>query len=229
MENPMAISIQRRALWSTMALGVLITTVGATGIFAVFQDSAIQGPNTLNSGSRAKAADIQLAVGTLLPTGIDCPVFSEGIATALWSAANIQPGYQEDRFVCIQNVGSASVSVSLLVQDAVDTDVLCTGDEATLDPTCGLGAGHGSLSSLLDVAVQIHDCSNGSPGPAVVSVNDFVNLESTPADTGATIGPGIVKCLWLAVLYPATTPETDAQTAQTDSVTWKFAFDATAL
>ena len=55
--------------------------------------------------------------------------------------------------------------------------------------------------------------------------NQVVQLGN--AATGNTLAPNEIVCLRLLASY-TTGSETQAQLAQSDRVTWKFAFDATA-
>ena len=51
----------RHTLRITIVLGMLVTLLGGTGIFATFTDRATTGTSTITSGERPKAADLQIA------------------------------------------------------------------------------------------------------------------------------------------------------------------------
>jgi hypothetical protein len=125
-------------LLSVVVVGAIVTTVGGTGIFAVFTDRATQGPNTVQSGARPRAADIQIATADFVAgAAADCGTFQENITTALWTAANMQPGDTERHYMCVKNNGAAAFTTTLSVIDMTSSDPLCTGDEASVDPGCG--------------------------------------------------------------------------------------------
>ena len=58
----------RHTLRITIVLGMLVTLLGGTGIFATFTDRATGGQATVSSGARPKAAE-RLRVGHHPPEG----------------------------------------------------------------------------------------------------------------------------------------------------------------
>jgi len=216
-------------LWSVIVIGAVVTTIGGTGIFAVFTDRATQGPNTFESGVQAKAADLQIADSG--PLG--CANWQEDLATGLWNATNIQPGDTTTRELCLKNNGGAAVTVSLTTLDLVQSDVQCTGDEITVDPSCALPGQIGELAGLLNVSYQVDaDCDTivGEAGEVVGSAG-LSTLAAAPASLTTATGAaaGSTMCVSISVVYPSTASLNSVQAAQSDSVTWKFAFDATAI
>jgi hypothetical protein len=125
----------------------------------------------------------------------------------------------------VKNAGSQTVDVTSSAIDVTDLDTGCTGDEAAVDTTCGvdettLAPQAGELSPLLTVGMVKADCNDANQGGSGVGT-----VASMSDATVATLAPGEVKCVKYSVDYVAT--QAEAQTAQSDTVTWRFAFDGT--
>src|SRR5919112_3164479 len=129
--------MRRPLLGSLMVLGLVTTAVGGMGVFAPFTDRATTGLNTVSSGERPKAADLKLAFPVAGYTDCATATYGDNLTTAGIVASNVQPGYNDGRFFCVKNAGSASLTVSASVIDVTDVDNACTGDEAAVDTTCG--------------------------------------------------------------------------------------------
>jgi hypothetical protein len=249
--------IGRQTLRITIVLGVLVTLVGGTGIFAVFSDRATTGTNTVTSGSQPHAADLQLNFGVATGTGVDCDAdpdanalfFEDDLTTGLFTLQDVQPGATNDpAYLCIRNSGSAPLRLYIAAIDLVDADIDCTGDEAAAgDTTCGLDPNSppaapipqaGELSHSLNVTIDEIGCifaDPANPGPTVISTTEraLYDLSDTAPATRASIGtgaldPGADMCLRLTIAYPSDTATTAVQQAQTDRATWRFAFDGVA-
>lgn len=227
----------RTSLRITIVLGVLLTLVGGTGIFAVFTDRATAGDNSVSSGTRPRAADLRIEAGELASGQINCDADldliiwkQDDLTTGQFSATGIQPGADlGSSYVCLRNVGAAPVAVSASAIDLADIEDACSGDEAAAgDTSCAAGEA-GELSGLLLVDMDRVVCMspvmlqvNNSPAPlSAMSPTDLLG-------TGFQLAPDEILCIQVNVTYPATTPESAAQRAQTDTATWRFAFDATA-
>ncbi|HJP88318.1 MAG TPA: hypothetical protein VJ850_04720 [Candidatus Limnocylindrales bacterium] len=239
----------KQTLRITIVLGMLVTLLGGTGIFATFSDRATAGDNSVTTGQRPRAADLKIAAVDLsqLPAGatICSPAatnFTDDTTTGQFTGVGIgaiQPAVNlPDAFLCLLNAGSANLDITASAIDLVDADIDCTGDElAAGDTTCGLDQTTsqpqaGELSPLIRIAIDRVDCSD----PATVidqggatSLDQYaaqpLHLDGSP--TPGPLTPQEVACLRLRASYPTPT-ENQAQLAQTDQVTWKFAFDATA-
>jgi predicted ribosomally synthesized peptide with SipW-like signal peptide len=236
----------RQTLRITIVLGMLVTLLGGTGIFATFTDRATAGDNTVTSGERPRVADLKIAAfdPALFPAGTTACMpgtvdFTDDTTTGQFSAASIQPGDQLPvATLCLQNAGSGNLDITASAIDLVDTDVACTGDElAAGDTTCGVDETTGlpqagELSSVLHVRIDRVDCSDAGTilGSSSETALEFYTTQLLHLDLTPTPGPLTaqeIACLAVRVWYPTTT-DTDAQIAQSDSSTWKFAFDATA-
>jgi hypothetical protein len=211
-----------------MALGLVITAMSFTGIFAVFTDRATTGTNHVDSGTQARVVDIQLATSA----NGDCTdaVFSEDLATGIIDVSDIQPGDgPQVQYLCLRNVGTAHVTYSVSAIDLTDTETGCTGDEAEVgDPTCGTaGAGDGELGDVLIANVVPIDCDTQDIAGIVIA-QTLSTLDETPVElTGGSAGE--VVCLRVAATMPQAGGDvtSDAlQLAQSDQVEWRYAFDA---
>ena len=227
-------SIRRPLLASIAALGGVITLASTTGVFAVFTDRATTGTNSFATKGLPHAADLQIANGTIViddTTGIwnvDCGTYSENLATGLVTMSNAVPGdgFGTD-FVCVKNVGSQTVDVTTSAIDVTDEDTDCTGDEAAVDTTCGVDTNAvgqppqaGELSPRIHIGMVVAPCDDANQGGSGIGTLDNIN-----GATVATLAPGQAKCVKYNVDYIAT--EAQAQVAQSDTATWKFAFDGT--
>jgi hypothetical protein len=226
----------KQTLRITILLGILITLVGGTGIFAVFSDRALTGPSDVHSAQLAKAADLVIAAAQpqdpMNSGPFLCDTYSDDLVTPLMTfTTNLGGG--DERFLCLVNIGSSAVDVSLTAVDLADLDSDCTGDEAAFgDTTCGLdqttmAPQAGELSPVLTVETDLYDCLTGS-GLLTPGAPDFSAILSGLATTPQslqTLQPNGQVCVRLRVYWRATGDA--AQISQSDEATWRFAFDGT--
>lgn len=219
--------MRRSSLVTLTVLGALICLIGGTGLFAALTDTANTGPNTVDSAALAASADIQVAQGfipAVTPPNNGCGPFSEELATGLFTASNVGPGYGSGtKHFCVRNVGSQPVNISALATELVDVDVTCSGDEAEFDETCG-GDKAGELSGVLRITYQAIRCTDG--GSAGDLQNQILNQNaSTPAILGS-LAVGQTLCYFVGIAYPSATPADAVQGAQSDRATWRITFAA---
>jgi len=223
----------RHSLRIIMVLGVLVTLVGGTGIFAVFTDRSTTGTNSVTSAERPHAVDIKISEAQLVGGVVHCdgdgdgiPFEGEDLTTGLFTITDIQPDTTiTDAYVCIKNAGSASVDVAVRPIDVADTDVACTGDEEVAgDTTCGSDQA-GELSDLLSLQIWELDCDTAQG--AVVQTDSIGNLILNPIALPSAIQPSEIACVRADVYYHESTLELDRQLAQSDKAEWRIAFDAT--
>jgi hypothetical protein len=226
--------MERASLRAVIVLGLLVTFVGGTGIFAVFSDRATTGTSDVTSGELAKAADLKIAAAQppdpMTGGPFICDSFTDDLATPLFSFTASTSGTGDERDLCVRNDGSSAVNLSLTAIDIVDSDIACTGDEAAFgDTTCGLDQTTmqpqaGELSPNLTIETNLYDCGMGIELLPIVP-----NFSSSLADLGATptglwsLAPGGSVCVQLRVFWRATGDA--AQVSQSDEATWRFAFD----
>jgi hypothetical protein len=220
---------RRALLTSIAALGSVISLASTTGVFAVFHDQATTGTNTFATKGLPHAAALQLATGSVTvgvaTWSVDCGTYSDDLESGLMTLTDAAPGAGFDTdFVCVKNAGSQTVNVTASTIDVTDVDTDCTGDEGSVDTTCGAdqttsAAQAGELGPLVDVSVVHADCSDANQG------GSGIGPVPTATVGVATLAPGEKVCVRFDMSYDPT--EADAQVAQSDTLTWKFAFDGT--
>lgn len=223
----------RYTLRIVIVLGVLVTLLGGTGVFAVFTDRATTGTNSVTSGSLGRAADIQIAAAAMnqMQT-IDCVdddgdgiVFDENLVSAPIEANSLQPGMSiGPKFVCLQNVGSSAVALKVSTIDIRNEDLGCTGDEAAAGDTDCQPMDPGELLGALKVRTDVWGCDTSS----VTSTTTRDLAQFGEVDIATALPPGQQTCVAFTVQYPSDAPANLVQQAQSDRVQWRFAFDATA-
>lgn len=219
--------MRRPILLTFIALGAITLGLGGTGLFAALSDTARTGTNSVSSKALAGSADLQLSGAHFDPAigGIACEEFSENLSTGLVTFSDMEAGGSGagSRF-CIRNVGSATVTLTALVEDMVDLDTACTGDEAAAgDATCGDNQA-GELSQALWLDYFTVDCATSS-GTNVVYGNPAPTMATTlgPVHLG-TIAGGATRCFSVSVQIPGNRAQDAVQKAQSDVVTWRYAF-----
>ncbi len=229
-------AVTPHALRIVIVLGLVVSLMSGVGLFAVFTDRATTDPNTADSGEIARAADVALTTADLSLGGTGCgDSWFEDLQLPLVAASNLQPSDepQQSRDFCLLNAGSSSVDVLVSAIDLVDSEIGCTGDEATVDASCGLGD-PGELSPLLRVNLVKWDCDAvfelGTGANLGMISNTLPGLVASgmPFQGGSTLAPGAMFCASMQILYPTGATAEQVQAAQSDRATWRFAFDATA-
>lgn len=208
--------MRRPVLLSVMAAGTVISLVSMTGIFAVFSDRATTGTNSLETGALAKAVDIQVAEFTAGSIGGTCGTFTDDSTSPLLTVDSVQPSATPLRgpTFCVKNAGSLAATVMENLIDVADVEVDCTGDEATVDTSCG-GSGVGEVAQSLQLQTWWGDCAGGAGAGPMHAFNSHFE--------GRLFQPGETKCLYHEFLY---NPTGDAAIAgQSDRLTWRFAYD----
>lgn len=219
----------RRLLTVTMALGLVISAMNFTGIFAVFTDRASTGTNSAESGAQPRVADLQIA--TSVGGTCDAVSYLDNLATGVIAATDLQPGGNSGfQLLCVKNAGSAALDVTVTATDVVDTETGCTGDESDAgDASCGTPAvGDGDLSGVLIAPISTLNCATQT---TILSFSpSFVDLAATGVSLG-TLDPGAELCVVVAVQMATTgqlaTTLADIQQAQSDKVEWRYSFDGT--
>jgi hypothetical protein len=223
--------MRRSALLTLATLGGLVSLIGGAGLFSALTDTARTGTNSADSAPLAASADIQLATAAVDATGqIQCGTFVENLASPLFTVTDVSPGYSSEppfTYLCLQNVGSQSVTLSVGVDELVDVDVACTGDEALNgDMTCG-GDLAGELGVVLHTSLLGYDqCDTSLPDPAANGT--LSAIAAAPRPIGPHLNASATRCYSVRLGYFSATAAAEAQRAQSDRVTWRFRFDAQA-
>jgi hypothetical protein len=217
--------MRRSALLTVAVLGGLVCLLGGTVLYSALQDTARTGTNSVESAALAASADIQLATATASQSGVTCGTFSEDLTSPLVTVTGMSPSTQgAGEYVCIKNVGSQQVTLSVLADELADIDFGCTGDESLHgDTTCG-GNLAGELSGVLRVNYSTVNCQTGGGSGAAHILKDNA---TTPHGLG-TLAVATTGCYLASILYPTTTAATAVQAAQSDRATWRFKFTAQA-
>lgn len=211
--------MRRPVLLSVMAAGAVISLVSMTGIFAVFTDRATTGTNSLQTGALARAVDVQIGTFTQTTNAMagTCDSFVEDSTSPLLTVESAEPSPTLLRgpTFCVKNAGSVAATIMQNPIDVVDVEVDCTGDEATVDTTCG-GSGAGEVAQSLEINTMWGDCAGGATGGPI-----------TPFESqffGRLFQPGQTMCVFHEFRY---NPTGDSAIAgQSDRLTWRFAYDA---
>jgi len=215
--------VSRRLLVATMTLGLLVTAVGMSGIFAVFTDRATTGENTVTTDQEPRVADIRVAS---VDAPGDCATadYTEDLVGGIVSASDVRPGWADDpAYLCVRNVGASDVTLSTRAIDVTDVDIACTGDEEVAgDASCGQD-GEGELVARLYLVTQFVSCESGTPDQGTQGAFSAFVAQPLPA---GQIASQATRCFEVVVSYPEPSVPVDAQLAQSDEVTWRFAFDA---
>lgn len=221
--------MRRSFLLTVSSLGLLISLLGSTGLFAALTDSAFTGENQVDSAPLDGSADLQLATAAFVGLDLECGTFDDDLATGLIMATDLPELMQVQSYFCIRNVGSQPVDLTAGAIDLVQADPACTGDEADLgDASCGDPGDDGELAAVLNLLWQTSPtCDNSgwvpvSPG-ASGTLADHV---AGPVDL-ASLASGQSRCLQLGATIAHETA-TLVQVAQSDSATWRFRFTGTA-
>jgi hypothetical protein len=202
----------------------LVTTLtGASGVLAAGSDRATTGTNSLETGSIAASVNLQIARWDRLSGA--CGTFTDDLTTGLFTLTDRQPssnsiGAPQD--LCLRNAGQGTINVSVSAIDVVSTDIACTGDEASVDDTCGADQA-GELGTLVTTRVdRWSSCAANAPfGSAGIS-GPLASFGPGAIATG--LAPGATTCVLANVVYNPSAA--NAEKGQSDRVTWRYAFDA---
>lgn len=218
----------RRILTTTIALGALITLLGFSGIYAVFTDRATTGATGGTSDQLPGGADIEIARAL---SAVSCPAgdFDDDLVGDLIQWVDAKPGDDlGNHYFCVRNVGVADVDLTWTVIDTANTELACTGDEASVDGSCGSGLGE--LGLVLYLSSQKYDCATGAADGGFFEQFVYQGANVAFLAIGDTLTPSETVCLRINTSYPAYdngTTVAEAQAAQSDQISWRFAFDAT--
>lgn len=165
----------------------------------------------------APGPDVEVAIRD----GAKCRQFADQLP-ALFSVAGIQPTQRTPGVdLCVRNRGRMDARLTLAIFERVETEAGCTGDEPSVDVTCGAGQAGELGRNLVLITTTQPDCK-GPTGPSV-EVN-LVNLESIPFLLNPLLRTNRTDCVGLQIEHRPISSEA-AAAAQTDRVTWRFAFD----
>lgn len=219
--------MQRQMLRLTLILGVMVTLLGGTGVFAVFTDQASGGVNSVTTGSLAKAAELVIAPaqgGQI----VSCGQYQDNTATAQFTLTDFQISTATQRsYVCLRNSGSAPLDLTLQAMNVRDLDTDCTGDEAASgDATCG-NNGTGELSFVVSVDAHQVNCQTVQRQTGLAQTLDRWGTAAS-AFGASQVAPGGIACIEFELRYSQSATALQQQLAQSDNTTWIFRFEGSA-
>lgn len=216
-------SARRRPTLAAVAAAVLaVGLLGLAGVFAAATDRAHTQTNRYESAAYEEGPDVDLQLAPRNEDGT-CGFFSDDLATRLITVTGDASHFQGNWFdsgLCLRNVGIYWSQVSLRAIDLDDRELDCTSREGEVDQTCIEGEA-GELADL--VSFHIIECEGSSYGIGNVGLTELAAEPRAvrPVQPGA---PPIALCIQTRLLA---TPA-EARLAQSDVVTWRFAFDGVA-
>lgn len=199
----------------TRGLQVVVALLALTAAAALPPGLSAQGGSS--GTERQSAVDLKVAVHN----GVACGEFRDALPV-LVAQSGLQPGDRTPPVtVCAVNRVSANARLTLAVIERVETDTSCSGEEATIDATCG-GNGTGELGGSLLVHISTQPgCTGAFKAPTSIA---FQSLAASAVPVLPDMKINRVQCISLALEHrPAS--EQAAVAAQTDSVGWRYAFD----
>lgn len=221
---------RRPFLVTLSAFGMVTGLLGVAGVFAAGNDQATTGPNDAISGE-TNEVDIQLAAASGDREVLCGEDWSDHLLSGIITSDDLilkDQGYSDDSgqptsfdagFVCLRNVGSSPAMVTLGAIDIDDTEVACSPGEYDVDgASCGAGVGELS-SELFVLAYTGSSCETvASQGSLLASM--AIDATGTPLPLISLV-PGEEVPVCASVRWDEANPA-----AQSDRVTWRFAFDA---
>ena len=215
--------MRRPLLITLVALGLVTTLTGASGVLAAGSDRATTGANSLETGSIAASVNLQIATWDRA-TGV-CGTFADNLTTGLFALADRQPSSNSigpPQNLCLKNAGQGTINVTVSAIEVVSTETACTGDEASVDLSCGPDQA-GELGPLVYTSVdRWASCSVNAQFGSAGSSGFLATFGPGPIASG--LAAGTTMCIAVNVLYNPSAA--NAEKGQSDRVTWRYAFDA---
>jgi hypothetical protein len=188
---------------------------------AILAGAVISGTDTMPIGFEAEPAAVAVDIKVSLREPKGCGRFADTLP-ALVSTAGLQPGgVTPTVVVCLRNKGGRAGQAFLSVIDLATSDDACSADEPTVDQTCGQGLAGELQTELVQEYALLRRCRD----PVQLGATAFSDLSHSPLPLGK-IGANKTRCVALRIAYPGGSGPAEAA-AQTDSITWRYAFDLT--
>lgn len=220
--------MRRRLLIALTAVASVIVSLGAVNVFAAVNDYVLTETNRVSTAAQPVAVDLRVAPRSQGSDGLwRCGPWTDEAMSPLFTLDATHLRADNHATFCLRNDGATRVDLSTTVQDIVDIDVECTGDEVLLDPTCGPGPDGqkqpGELTKALQLLYFTVDCdTNELSSEPLAPLHPLGEQVAKPVSLGS-LDAGLYNCYLVALhIEPS-----DLQAAQTDTVTWRFRFGAT--
>lgn len=175
------------------------------------------------SQSPPPEADVQVAL--LGPDG--CGPFADDLPALVVEEVGEPGDTTPVAAVCLASRGRSMGRATMTVVDAVDREVACSPGEATVDASCAAGE-PGELAGSVVQQVTVDPRCSRPPRSAVSSETAFTALVHSPVALHEVMHPQQVICVGLQLRYSPSTFD-DQVRAQSDALTWRYAFHLTSL
>lgn len=215
--------MRRSVLVTWVIIGSALSLVSGTGLFAALTDTARTGTNLVDTQALQGSSDLRIATATVTGGVFECGTFTDDLSSPLITLSDQVPGYDTGTAYqfCLRNLGSQRVNLSALSEGLSDVELACTGDEAVYDTTCVSGQA-GELRGLVRVSFFGQVCASGASQEPPNSSPMLADTTTTPVSFG-TLDPGATRCFATA-LFMSGQSTAAVQAAQTDRLTWRYAF-----
>ena len=169
------------------------------------------------SATTSKSLDLKVAL--LGPGG--CGQLTDNLPT-LFAVSTMTPGQQTPTIeICLRNNSGSAATLVMRSIDRVDTDTACTGDEPLFDKTCGNNQ-QGEAGPNVQHLISTDPRCNRSL--TALATTGFATLESSGVVLSKTLKAKTTICAAITLRYQP--PTATAQiVGQSDTVTWRYAFD----
>jgi hypothetical protein len=199
------IRVRQRPLVGVLISLALVTILGAAAV----------------EGKGKDPPDLKVAV---FVAG-SCGTFGDSLPVLVTSTDLRPGGIAGDLVVCLKVVADDGRQPALTVDELVDLDVSCTGNEGATDRSCG-GMDRGELAASLVQQVGVAPCSATSPAITPALERRLPALRDKAVPLMNRIRQGDLVCVRLRLVYQPTGPAAEV-VSQSDRVTWRYAFSVT--
>ena len=183
-----------------VAAAVAVIVLGAIGTAASARDP--------------DAPDLKVAIRT----DAGCGAFADSLPPLVTDTAAAGETVA-DLTLCVQSVAATGRLLTIGVEELVDVDAACTGDEASVDASCG--AGIGELSGSLVQLVGAEPCRR-NPRPDTMWERSLPQLSTTQLQLTRRLHEDRLLCVRLVLRYE---PDAAASVvSQSDRTSWRYSF-----
>lgn len=234
----------RGGLIGAAAAGAVAALLGATGVLAVFEDTATTGAlggldrEEIVTQARGRELDLTLATYDDDPanpgSGV-CGPFLQDLDTGIFSETTRDDPLRplgdviisDTLGLCVRNTGSQSIArgslgISVFAREQFENG--CTGDEALTDPD-GAGCGtRGEAANSIYWGIQQQTCGGELEYPPLNYVlATLTNDDGTPllGSANEALEPGETICFTIVARYDPLSID-DVVAEQSDIVRWRF-------
>lgn len=181
--------------------------------------AGLAGVGAIGTAASARDPD-QPDLKIAIRTDAGCAGFTDSLPPLVIDAAASAGGSVADVTICVQSADASGRFLTLVVQELVNVDPACTGDEASVDASCGEGA-LGELSDSLVQLVGVKPCRR-NPRPDTIWERSLSELSANPLLLARRLHEDRILCVRLVLRYE---PDAAASVvSQSDRATWRYSF-----